>query len=473
MLLVSFAALKPKKEVDAALPLIPIIAGAIAAEVAGELGWKYVGKPAWKAIEKKISGKVVSNADKFDFPKSKPKKNKDGSLSYPVSKKDRAKIASLLKEVGEEIIEADIERTSKNEKGKTDGYDFGLEIEAGDASNPFYKTALNVKIVPYLENSAGYRAVDFFTKFYSIEFEPQAYENKVKITVINSIDGTSYDSFFYGGTPDDLNVILLKMLYENDDYRVISEPAAMNDYIGRDGSVTNNLYHAYLNELNKNNRIIYLAGGVSVPEDNTRVYNYPMNTPVSYDLPPSLQNVSDADIIIPNFHDDVIEAEFVEIDDSYNWTNEDIEKITNHVSTIEDSFNVENVTTNNITYHVNNYYTADDGEKSVLEVENEIQVIVGNENNNNGGGGLNTVDNPEVPKGFFASLYVMAEQVRDMYEGVTLYLSSAVKGFKDLTDGVNGLTTFLGDFFDWLPNEFRLLISSSLMLGVVAFFLRR
>lgn len=85
------------------------------------------------------------------------------------------------------------------------------------------------------------------------------------------------------------------------------------------------------------------------------------------------------------------------------------------------------------------------------------------------------VTDEEIPihRRFFMEVQEMADQMQDMYDGTVHFMDSAVDGMQSLTTGMSGFVSFLDSFFDWLPTEYKTLLGSGFMLGVVSFFLRR
>lgn len=458
-------ALKPKEKAHAVLPLLAPIAGAVVGEVASELGWKYVGKPAFKAVKDKIAGQVQKNTDKFDFTKKKPKK-KGSKIDIDVSPLDRAKIASMLKEEGSNVIELDKKRSQKM---TNPSYEVDFNVD-----DPFYSTGVHLNLVSVSDSAESLQRKDFVSRMFNVEFVPNAFDGTSDVNFISVLTGDVYAvEGVVGGNPYvEYNYML--SYYTSTDlalFRINDGEYLASEYIKNfEDSKEWKMYESYIEQLQQNNRTIYMAGGLIVPEDNTRIYNVPLDTPSSYVLPNSTD--LDVDISIPIAGGDDTEID-LEWEDLVQYEND----INNYENTVIERGDVT-ITNDYSTYIVNNYYTADDGEPTIEEVENEIEneiIIIGDGSGGSGGAGdLTPVDDPiEVPEGFFHELYEVGQYIGDMYNGITSYLVMAVDGMEELASGASGLVEFLGEFFDWLPDEYVAILSSGFMLGVVAFFVRR
>lgn len=487
--------LKPKEEANAIAPLLAgalWVAGGIAGEVAMDLGWQFIGKPAFDKIKSKVLKDVADNPDSWDFTKKKPKKN-GKYLDIDVSANDRQKMATLLKKYGDDVIEMDRERESKNTRPVYD-----IDYPVGD---PFDDTSVQVDFYPLSSQNGsaggtGYEALEFVTRMYDITFTPQAYQKKTRIDFVSVVNSSERFSIITPGddssSPLQLNLYVWK---SSDSWPYNMEPNQPVTYItssgnsysdpdywsfGNSAGATYKAYQGYLRSLEYANRTVFLAEGVAVPEDNSKIYEIPLDTPSSYQLPWADKITKPIKIPLPDEDDSVMDIEWEDLES--RGYGDEIENY--EVTIVNDN---DPTITNNYNQTVNNYYTyeVDSDEKTPEQIKEEITIIIDNDvivGDGDSSGGTSgskldvwVVTDDEIPihRKFFMEVQEMADQLQDMYDGTVHFMDSAVDGMQSLTTGMTGFVSFLDDFFDWLPTEYKTLLGSGFMLGVVSFFLRR
>ena len=447
-----------------------VIATAVMLEVAGELGWKMT-KEAWKKMMPKAKKKFEDAYESFDFPKKKPKKN-GKHIDVDVSSLDKAKFATILKEIGDEVIELDKTRTGKNMTRPK----YEIEVEVAD---PFYKTGVEIEF-GINGASSDYEALDAITRLYSVSFTPMAFKQTTEVRIYSVIDGSGAMIEVPGGYP-----------MKSYDFRAMNEylsgkgysiamfennlTTRKNMYLTYIGSTnrmstgafeiasktgkTYQAYQSYLRALERANMTYYIAEGLMVPEDNTKVYKIPTNTPSDYQLPGDLNKTGGIfKIPLPDTSDDtVIDLEWEILEQEYNLTNQiDNDYETNYFNNVENTYN-------STTYITNNYYTIQEGEKPQVDIDQEIEIIV-----KPGDGGV-IVPGEDVD-GLNRGLIGYAKQT---YEYISDGIDNSLASLKDVTDSASGVVEFLDESMDWLPDSWRVLFGSAFILGVVAHFLRR
>lgn len=465
--------LRPKQEADALAPLLAgalWVGGAIASEVAMDLGWKFLGKPAWDAIETKVMKDVANNPDSWDFPKTKPKKN-GKKLDVDVSANDRQKMATLLKKYGDEVIEMDLDRKAKH---TTPSY----YVDIDDLEDPFYNTSIDVNISAYSGRSSEVMMLDYMSKFIDIEFTPIPYGRATYVEFIDTISGEnivlnpggSYRKKVNGGTVYNLEMKDFGYNSNTGSSMIgLADEMSYTFYVWESAKPRKSyqMYQGYLNQLQENNRTIYVAQGVSVPEDNTKIYEIPLNTPSTYKLPWGDSISKPISIPLPDEDDSVIDIEWSEVE-----TRQYDDDVENYQTTI---INDNDPTiTNNYNHVVNNYYTyeVESNEPSPEEINNQIAIIIENDIDiGTGGGGIPVVDDAD--KAVRVYDRTLVGYIKSVYDYLADGLDNSILALKDITDSASGLVSFLDSSFEWLPNEWRALFGSAFVMGVVAHFLRR
>lgn len=360
VMLIFNAAIPPKKT-QAVAPILIWAAEALIAEVVIDLGWKYVGKPALKKLTKKISKKIMDNPNAFDFMKKKPKiDGKKKSIDVDISPLDRAKIASMVKEESKTIKAKD---KDNHEKWTTPSYD----VDFGN-TDPFYNTGVKLNIYPdtsYGNLLRNQEALHFYKKLIHFKFIPNAYKASSNLELISSLDNRVVcTQTLSGGTPYRVHDVKARYLTNTsgDEYYLnfFSTGCSMNPK-----TPEVKVFKSYLRALELANTTIYLAEGVMVPEDNTRVYDVPMSTPSGTKLPN--HNDLDIDLSIPIDIDNenILEVEWEDLDIYQNYFEQ-------YVTNVENKGDVTINNYENITYVTNIYYQSDPYDKTPEEVCKEI-----------------------------------------------------------------------------------------------------
>lgn len=361
VMLIFNAAIPPKKT-QAVAPLLVWAAEALIAEVVVDLGWKYVGKPALKKITNKLSKKMMDNPNAFDFMKKKPKVDgQKKKVDIDVSPLDRAKVASLLKEEFKEIKKADTDRKQKTTNPV-------LEVSYAE-TDPLYNTGVKFNYVPHESSTQpgmNKMALDFFSRFYDVILTPNAYKESTNVKYRNIVTGDIVDDGNYkGGTPYSERTLTLEYSGTCTYYCI---RVKFNTYATTLTSVTDpawKIYQAYLRQIELNNRTIYMADGVTVPEDNTKIYDVPLNTPSGTKLPNSNDIDIDLSIPIDIDNDNVLEVEWEDLDIYQKYFQD-------YITNVENKGDITINNYENITYVTNIYYQSDPYDKTPEEVCKEI-----------------------------------------------------------------------------------------------------
>lgn len=456
------AAVKPKKT-EAVAPVLIWAAEALVVDVVANLGWKYVAKPAYEAIKKKVAKKVVDNADNFDFSKKKVSLSKDGKMRVPASSLDKTKIATILKEESTVIVEKDTERKANTSKPI---YDVDVSYTPVD---PYYNTGMCLDVVPgkVINGIDNNLAVEWFNEVVSVKFDAYPYEQKVLVTFIDTMAGKqkSFVSTVKGGQPcanyelqvqEDTGDFLMFWLYKDGmNHTYTSLP--------RNEGFSFSSWKKIKQSLAGIKTTILHADGILIPESTKNVYDIPLKTPSTYKPPNDVQLNAPVTIQLPDINiENDLELDFDELG---GFTT----NISRGITTYET--NNMDLTTNNYQYNyvVNNYYYSDVVGVPQTDVDEDLKDLIPTDPTNP------TDPKPpaEVPTEYTSLMSRMAGKVIDMYNGIVTFMKTSVEMMGELTAGTAGMVVFLTSFFSWLPAEYVTLLSVALMIGVTAFFLRR
>lgn len=452
---------KPRKA-DAIVQALVPIAGALVAEVALDLGWKYVVEPAYEAIVKKVAGEVVSKPDLYDFPKNKPKKG-NGKIEVDVSPNDRAKIAKKLADEAKKVIDLDTARRAKTSKPV-------YKIDVADTADPFYGTSIELDVKPKDSSSmAVMEAYEFFISFFRIEFQAKSFEQRSDIGVYSDVTGNKLFEWSLAGGPSSnpkkYDLVIDYYFYSGDQFMPYLAGIQLQNF-NMEKTVEGKLWKAYKQALNNSvGKKVYYSQGLVVPDSAKDVYSVDERTPPTYQLPNhndlSKRLVLDMPDNVPYFEGEIVDVDYEDLD--------------NYIQHIEDSYNTyieygDVVTTNNYETITNNYYTTYNYEKSDDEVKQEISIIIENENNV---GGVGCPEGDELCKSAEPYDRTILTYIKETYDYLDDWIDQLVASSRNVKESAGGLVSFLDEIFDWMPSEWRTLFATAFIGGIIAHFFRR
>lgn len=358
----AFAVLVPPKKSHAIAPaavLLPL-AEMLVADVAIDLGVKWVNDQAGKAVTKKLAQEVVNDADDYDFMKVNPKKTSPGKATLPLSPADAARIAGkLAREAADELdfYESD-EQVAKRTKPTFD-------VDGDDiVTDPLYGTSM---FLEYYQPSTSdqQKWFHFYTKYFYFKFVPQPYENKTEIFVIGKISrkekslGKQYGGFYFiSALTSNANLL--------DESGVFKSGYNFNDF-----PIEKLAFDLELKAIQEAATEIIVGQQMIFPRKiATNVYR---DGSVSY---PFVNKLPSRDIEFPISNE--IDVNYNEGDEiQYEVLNDNSTQIETYIDTYIDNNNVQNITTTNYNtynYHYDIDYTdieQPDGKK-VTDIEIDI-----------------------------------------------------------------------------------------------------
>lgn len=460
MIIFVFTLVKPKQDVEAAVPILGWVAGVLGGlviDVAIDSGVTFVNKQAEKDFKNKVVEKIW-NSYSAELVKLKPTKLNALKWAFKAPKWLMLVVVDAVSDVVQEFKQKAINNNKYmsewgggSSAGGGAGRKFGPsaelpgeEIKMMEPTDPYYKTDLYVGI---LTPETGWapavvESYNYFMKYGKIIVTPVPYmqENKVQFCVASDCTTRSITK---------PNLFVMMNAYKQ---ILFYESTTRVNSIGHMGVVRsdgfNSMYgpwEAYKQVLAEKGKTILEFGGV-LTHDLPRV---------TLDLPEFMEPEKLQLLPIPNqkYDDRVIEfaipevlkpqLDLIPVEKEFEW-----EVVNNYIVDQGDNFYTVNYV---IDYKpvINNYYELP---PAVIE---DIE------------GELIPVDKEEGPK----ELGNITGFIKNFYNYFADGLETSIDGFKQLNASVNNIFSVFGNYFTFLPVEFRTLMMSgagmSVLLGVL------
>lgn len=460
------------KEAEAAVIAgwVMAVVGSIVIDVAIDMGIKFVDKMAQTKLKETVVADIWSKHSD-DIKKLKPTKKNGLKWLLKAPKWLKSVIIGSIGATTAVIVDKAIEKEEDIKPViQVEGLDSTevkdapvSSIENATGSNPFYNTAVKVKL-----GNVHQKSYDYVVKYAYIKFQPLAYkqENIVSICMDNECASTIVPGGRvlvlepYGYTNHDYYGQYIKIRYSYENY-VMSKYDIYNNY--NQSAVFGSkipLFEAYVANLNAQNEQFYEFDGIIVNKAIKSVVELPVGI-----KPEQIE-------LLPN---DVLPVGYHEKEYEFNVSNEtvlqqfiegdtfDIELIEQDIVQLGDNIHppTANYTYNTYIPTINNNYYVDESKNEEI-VQRLMQIIEDNPVVDDGEG--NEIIVGGMDRGLLAF-------VKNAYEYATDTILVGVNGLKELATSASAITQLYEVFFGWLPREIRTLMVGgfSMVVGVGIF----
>lgn len=468
MLVFIFTIMKPKQEAEAAVPILGWVVGVIGGlvvDVAINQGVKFVDKKSETTFKMTVVNKVWSQYSD-EIKKLTPSKVDVLKWAFKAPKWLMLVIVDAVADTIDETKKQGQEREKINSEwggGSANGAGAGRKFGPSEKlpsreyvtdlepTNPYYKTDIEIFLIPPSSNATvnAIEGYNYFVKYGKIIVTPYAYEQKNRVQIcIGDIQCQGKDIsekvVYLKFVKNNSNTFSTQVLTSNVYYDDLSDK-----YFG--GIIGVGPYDAmypawvaYKKILSEQGRKVFDLNGTLVLDLPRQVLSIPDNTKIEvlekiqvpsiytdkeiiFDVPPA---------IIPEF-------ELLPKGEKFDWS-----LLETFIG--DDYYQV----TYNYDYSptINNYYMLPP--EVIEEVERDILLPVEKD-----------ADKPNELDGSFN------QYIKNFYNYFADGIITSIEGFKQLNSSVNSIFSVFGNYFTFLPIEFRTLFfsgaSMSVLLGVL------